>query len=528
MNILLIYSFFSFFYIILRVKCNLLILQQNFYNENNRYLKWGKVNYQKVFSFGCLFIFLCNFCNVFFQKDIFLIVNIFYLFFFLFSYFSNKKEQVKIPLKVTSRLKRLCVTITILFFIPFLTFCFFPNIYLFFCFLSFLIFINFFLVFLANFVNKPIEKCVFLHYKNMAVKKLHQMNHLKVIGITGSYGKTSSKNILNDILSVRFNSFPTPHNYNTQYGLILTINNFLDKYEDIFIAEMGAFKKGRIRLLCDLVKPQYGIITTIGTAHLETFGSRENIQEGKFELIESLPRNGLGILNMDDPYQVSYKIRNNCPIIWIAIHNEDADFVARNILINSSGMSFDVFFKETKETVHFTTKLLGEANIYNILAGIAFGKYLGMTYQELILGVKKIKPIEHRLQLINRGNDTIIDDAYNSNPVGSKMALDVLDLMDGMKIVVTPGMIELGEEQYQYNKKFGEYISEVADYVILVGEQQTKPILDGLIEKNYNCDKIKVINDVKDALKIIDDVKDSNKHTYILLENDLPDIYNEK
>ena len=151
-----------------------------------------------------------------------------------------------------------------------------------------------------------------------------------------------------------------------------------------------------------------------------------------------------------------------------------------------------------------------------------------MSIEELDLGVKRIKTIEHRLELKKVRDINIIDDAYNSNPVGSKMALDVLNLMDGLKIVVTPGMIELGSEQYNLNKKFGEYISEVADYVILVGEKQTKPILDGLNENKYDKNKIIVINDVKEAFNIIDNIKDKKQETYVLLENDLPDIFNEK
>ena len=120
---------------------------------------------------------------------------------------------------------------------------------------------------------------------------------------------------------------------------------------------------------------------------------------------------------------------------------------------------------------------------------------------------------------------TIIDDAFNSNPEGSKMALEVLDLMDGYKVIVTPGMIELGERQNDLNKEFGRYISDVADMVILVGEKQTKPILEGLIDKHYDRDKIFVINDVKDAFKLVCNI--DNKNVYVLLENDLPDIFNE-
>ncbi|MBQ3021018.1 MAG: UDP-N-acetylmuramoyl-tripeptide--D-alanyl-D-alanine ligase [Bacilli bacterium] len=516
--------FLTMFYIVVRTKKNLHILQQNFYNENNRYIKWGNKNINSVFKIDILFIIL-NIINLYLKSKGLLFFCILYVFLFLLEFNRLKNEQVKIPLKITSRIKRLIITIIIIYLLPIIYL--FNNIYIFSLIYSILISINFYILFIANIINKPIEKCVFLYYKNKAMKKIKNMNNLNVIGITGSYGKTSSKNILNDILSVKFNSLATPKNYNTQYGLILTINNYLDKFNDIFIAEMGAFKMGRIKLLCNLVKPKYGIITSIGTAHLETFGSQENIQKGKFELIESLPIDGLGILNMDDPYQVNYKLKNNCEIMWIGIENKNADILAKNIKMNSKGMEFDVYFKNEKETHTFKTKLLGNANIYNILYGIAFAKYMGMSYEEIKIGVSRIKPIAHRLELKNMGDYTIIDDAYNSNPVGSKMALDVLNLMDGLKIVVTPGMIELGSKQYELNKKFGQYISNVADYVILVGESQTKPILDGLKENKYNKENISIINDVKEAFIIIDKLKKANKHTYILLENDLPDIFNE-
>ena len=288
---------------------------------------------------------------------------------------------------------------------------------------------------------------------------------------------------------------------------------------------MGAFKVGEIATTCKLVKPKYGILTTIGEAHLESFGSRENIQKGKFELIESLPSDGIGILNGDDPYQRSYKLKNDCKVLWIGIDSDDVDLKATNIKLSGEGTTFDCIFKGDKKKYTFTTKLLGKHNVYNILAAILLGHELGMSIDELKRGVSSVKTIEHRLELKPYGTNYIIDDAYNSNPVGSKMALDVLGLMDGIKIVVTPGMIELGEKQYEANYKFGEYISEVADYVILVGKNQTKPIYDGLKNKKYNKDNIYIINDVKEAFPIMN--KLSTKKTYILLENDLPDLFNE-
>ena len=155
----------------------------------------------------------------------------------------------------------------------------------------------YFFVYIVTVINKPVEKCVYYYYLTHAKVKLKNMNNLKVIGITGSYGKTSSKNILSDILNIKYNTLPTPRNLNTPYGLMVTINNHLDKFNDIFIAEMGTLKRGDIKKIVNIVNPKYGILTKIGVAHLETLGSQENIQKEKFTLIESLPKDGIAILN---------------------------------------------------------------------------------------------------------------------------------------------------------------------------------------------------------------------------------------
>ena len=159
------------------------------------------------------------------------------------------------------------------------------------------------------------------------------------------------------------------------------------------------------------------------------------------------------------------------------------------------------------------------------MAGILLGRELGLSIDELQRGVNSVKTIEHRLELKKYGNINIIDDAYNSNPVGSRMAVEVLGLMEGTKIIVTPGMIELGDKQYELNKKFGEYISKVCDYVILIGKKQTKPIYDGLIENKFDDKKIFILNDVRDAFTLMNRL--ATKNTYVLLENDLPDLFSE-
>ncbi|MBQ7141011.1 MAG: UDP-N-acetylmuramoyl-tripeptide--D-alanyl-D-alanine ligase [Bacilli bacterium] len=517
--------------IIIKTKKSLHMLQQNLYNTENRYFKWINKNFNKVFlNIDIILLIFMIFSTIFLHNYIInTIVFDLLLLVCIVKYISlseyDKKHEKK-PLVYTKRIYRLVFTISILLLIPIIyMFIDFEVTHLKECYikLSVLTYIVYVIVLVANIINHPIERYVYHSFKRKAMKKLRDNPNLKVIGITGSYGKTSSKNILSDILNIKYNALPTPKNLNTPYGLIITINNHLDKFDDILIAEMGAYKIGEIQELCDLVHPTYGILTSIGTAHLESFGSEENIQKGKFELIESLPTNGVAVLNMDDEKQVNYKIKNKCKKIWISINNEKADYQATNIKMNNKGMSFNVILDGKK--VKFETKLLGIPNIYNILAGIALGHYLGITSEQLQRAVMNVKNTEHRLELKKAGDITYIDDAYNSNPVGSKMALDVLDMMPGKKIIITPGMIELGSKQYELNKKFGEYIADVCDEVILVGEKQTRPILDGLNEKGYNEKKIHIINDVKDGFTIVNQIK--TKDTYVLLENDLPDSFNE-
>ena len=532
MNVLFLLSFIPFFMYMYFVSLKSIhMLQLNFYDENHRYLKWLLKNPTKVFlTVDMFFVIFAVFIGMP-AKVCMALFALFYLVVLYQNYRATKKEQVKIKLAITSRVKRLLVTITIIYFIPFIGFYLgymeeYLGIYYFL--MGALVYVNYFVVMVANIINIPVEHQVFLYYKRKAKKKLKEMPNLKRIGITGSYGKTSCKNILNDILNVEFISSTTPKNYNTTYGMILTVNNYLDKFNDIFVAEMGAFQRGDIKKICDFVKPQYGILTKIGTAHLESFGSQENIQKGKFELIESLPRDGIAVLNRDDELQVSYHLKNKCRVIWIGIDSEDADVRATNLKFDYRGTSFDCHFKGDKNTYHFETCLLGKNNVYNILGALALGEAFGISKEKLIVGVKKVKPIAHRLELKKMGNINLIRDDYNSNPVGAKAALDMLKLMPGKRVIVTPGMIELGSREYELNLELGRQIAKVCDEVILVGEHQTKPIQEGLQLEDYPEKKIHIINNVVIAYQLLQQMKESGKDLYALFENDLPDQYNEK
>lgn len=518
-----------FLYDFSKVKTALQMLQQNFYNESNRYLKWTLRNIDKAYITFDLLALILIFIPLFIKDTnicytIFLIV---YGIIYIIDRINKKTEQVKKPLVVTFRIKRLAFTVALFYVLVLILYFTILNKSTFALF-TILVLMNvlaYITVYLSYLINLPIEQLTYNYYKNKAAKKISSFNTIS-IGVTGSYGKTSSKNILYDILSKKYIVYASPGNFNTPLGLMRTINQYLDKFDEIFIPEISASRVHDIKRSCDFIKPKYGIITNIGLAHLDTFKTEENIQKTKFELIESLPNDGLGVLNIDDPKQGSYKLKNNCRIKWIGIDSQEGDCYAFNIKYTNKGTSFDCKFKDDGKIINFKTKLFGKPNIYNILAGLMIAKDLGLTYEQMQNGVASIKPIEHRLELKKYKNVTIIDDAYNSNPVGSKMALDVLSLMPGMKIVVTPGMIELKDKEYELNKKFGEYISECADYVVLVGKKQTKPIQDGLSENNYPKEKIFIINDVKEAFPLIDKLKDND--TYVLLENDLPDLFNEK
>lgn len=518
-------------YLFGKSKKGLHMLQQNWYDDDHRFLKWITKNPYKVFVNPDMFFVIFAIFLVVDVNIAFCLFAIFYIIVGLLFVRSEKQEQVKIKFNFTKRVRRLSVTVLLLYILPITVMCLLYSEQLvpyYYFILGGFAYLNYFFIMVANIINIPVEKQVFLFYKYKAQRKLKSMSNLNVVGITGSFGKTSSKNILNDVLSVKFNSFPTPKNFNTTYGLILSINNYLDKFNDVFIAEMGAFRRGEIKILCDLVHPKYGILTRIGEAHLESFGSLENTTKGKFELIESLPKDGCGVLNFDDERQRNYKLKNKCHILTIGIDSDDVDVRGTNIKLSKQGSTFDVIFKGDEKKYTFTTKLLGKHNIYNILASIALGHYLGISIEQLIVAVKGVKSIEHRLELKKMGELNIIDDAYNSNPSGCKSALEVLKLMPGKRIVVTPGMIELGDKQYELNQEFGRLIADSADEVILVGKEQTKPIYEGLKLMNYNEKQIHIINDVVEAYPLIYSLKEKDKEVFALFENDLPDTFNEK
>ena len=443
---------------------------------------------------------------------------------------SGKGVETKLPLKFTARVWRLVAMVLLVMLVPsLLVGLLVPNGNVFVLVAGILLVLNAFAygaVFIANAFNRPIEARVRLGFINDARRILKESKQLEVVGITGSYGKTSTKHTVHAILSEEFNTLMTPESYNTPMGLTITIRNYLKPIHRMFVAEMGAYKPGEILELCEIAYPKYGILTSVGPQHLETYKTIDNVKKTKSELIEYLPTDGIGFINIDDDNIREYagsKLKAKCTLYTYAIDRE-ADYRGINLRVDEKGTTFEVRFKDG-HVATFTTKLLGQHNIYNIIAAIALGYEVGIPVEKMQAATRKMKPVAHRLEIKRSGSYTIIDDAFNSNPVGSKMALEVLGQMNGKRIVVTPGMVDLGTKQDELNKAFGTYMKDNCDYVILVGKKQTKPIQEGLKEIGYPQENIFVAVNLTEALQKMNEVVEPG--AFVLLENDLPELYAE-
>lgn len=380
---------------------------------------------------------------------------------------------------------------------------------------------------ISNTIMLPIEKNINQGFYDSAQRKIKERDDLTVVGITGSFGKTSTKFIIGTILEEKYNVLNTPESYNTPMGLSKVINNELNKDHQIFVAEMGARDIGEIKEVAELCQPNIGVITSIGPVHIETFKNVDNIMKTKYELIEELPADGVAIFNYDNEHLKKIADKTFKEKLLYGLEEvENLDVYADDIVVSELGSTFTLRDKEGN-SVSCTTKLLGKHNIYNILAGACVAISAGMTLEEISRGISRIQPIPHRLNIIDSGTGVIvIDDAFNSNPIGTKAALEVISqFKEGRKIIVTPGMIELGTMEEEANREFGVNIGKVCDYVILVGENRTKPIYEGLMEVNFNTSNIFVVNNLDEATDRLGKI--TRPKDVVLFENDLPDNYNE-
>ncbi len=519
----------------------LLVLQQCGY-KGRRYLKWltnKDTTYLSRLMLLCLlaFLFFCVLNMTFFSLAGELISS--YLGFISYGLFSiiyiNTEHSVnaKIPLKKTKRLVRLCIAYALM--IALVTF----GLLIFLDYMAFIIgdevvavlrlslicampILSPFILVLANGINEPFEYVIKRYYVDLAVNKLRRADVIK-IGITGSYGKTTVKEILKTILSQKYRVLATPASYNTPLGIALTVKQ-LDSTHDVFIAEMGARSKGDIKELANIVKPKYGAITGVNNQHLESFGDLENTKNTKYELFENLADGGVAFFAVDNENSKELSTRFEGEKYFTGLKDANNFVTATDIKTTSKGVSFILKIKDEQPVQCFTT-LLGIHSVKNICLASAIAYKIGLSPEEIAQGVNRIQSIGHRLELLpNNKNIVIIDDSYNASVDGFMAAMNVLDDFEGRKIVVTPGLVELGKDENLANFEMGKELAKHADMVVIVGKHNAVMMINGLVEGGMDRENIKFAKSLNKGNELLNGIMQEGD--VVLFENDLPDNYN--
>lgn len=507
-NIIFLIIFFINFYILFLEYVH--IYQLNFYKVEAQQNWMGK-NYTKILVISFIY-FICLILILMFEYG----ALYSFIIYIMMTFFIMPKKAKK-PLVYTNRVKRMIV-ISILLNIIFiiLSYLIYKNLLI----LPFISMLNPYLMFIVDKINDPINKMINNKYINEAKRILNDSKNLTIIGITGSYGKTSMKTFLGELLSIKYNTLITPKNYNTTLGVVITVREYLKSTHEIFVCEMGATHVGDIKEICDLVHPNHAVITSIGPQHLETFKSMNNIINTKFELVDSI-NDGKVFLNYDNEYIKNKKIKKD--YISYSLDNKKTDYNAYDIKMTVDGLTFKMKDNKGKE-YKLQTRLIGKHNVLNLVGAISVALNFDIPMKKIVDKVRLLEPVEHRLQFIPGSPKAIIDDAYNSNPEGAKSAIDALNEFKTLKILITPGMVELGDKEYELNYEFGKYASKKCDYIILVGEKQTKPLQDAIRKSKFDKNKYFVVNTLEEAIKIEEAIEPGKQRT-VLLENDLPDQY---
>ena len=488
-------------------------------------LSWLKASHYdyllRYFSYAFFasgFTVLFNFC--FPQKSVHYFSYLIYVFFglaFLVVAFSRK---AKVPLAITPRMRRLimvdvvlCLGLSVGGWGLSLT----PMLECGYAVLPVLIPVA---AALSYFITYPFERANARSFMRDAAEEIDRLkaDGLKVVGITGSYGKTTAKNILLSMLSTQYRVCATPKSFNTPLGICRTVNDVLADDDRVFLAEMGARRRGDIAELCSVAKPDVALITGVGSQHYETFGSLQAIADTKYELVEALGKNGYAVFNGADGGALKLSERF-CGDKTVTGCGDGYAFYYKDVKSDGTGTTFKIVADGAEFKVK--TPLFGRHIPALVTACAAVAARLGVPVCACARACEKLAPVEHRLEIINSGDKTIIDDSYNSNPAGAQIALEVLGSMDGMKIAVTPGMVELGSEENECNRNFGRQIAGVCDLALLVG-RRGKIIAEGARECGMDDKNIILVKDLGEASAKLAKIQGK---AAILFENDLPDNY---
>lgn len=410
----------------------------------------------------------------------------------------------KTPLVFTYRILRLAICVIVInyaltFFIP----------------LWLVIIIQALIVIFANYTNYPVQHLINNKFIKQAKIKLNKRSDLIIIGITGSYGKTSTKVILHNLLSSKYKVVSSPNSFNTPLGLAITVNKYLKDDTQVLICEMGARKVGDIRQLCEIVNPKYAILTGIGAAHLQTFKNIDAIVKTKSELLQWLSQDGFAVINSND--ECSYRLSKVCKCRYSFAGINNGDIHANSIVTDSEGTTFGIFYQN--KTYSCNTRLLGEHNISNILLAVLLSLELGVPMQDITNSIYTLQPVPHRLQMIKSSNCTIIDDSYNANAEGVKQGIKVLSGFSGRKIVISCGIVELGTSQYSINYDYGKQLSTVCNYIFCYGVN-SKAINSGAIDGSSNIVSV-ICASLDDCMNKLKEIRHFGD--IIMFTNDLTD-----
>lgn len=475
---------------------------QAYHYEINRYYLHNRNKVLKYMLLSCTFIIVKLLNN-----HIFNYISLIFLLITLNMFFNERKGK----LALTKRVKRTFV----LYFLFNYFLCLLPINKIDLMIINCMFFgVNFFAIYIGAFI---LENIIMNHYIRSAKKII---KNIKVIGITGSYGKTSCKNIIYDMLKPLYNVSKTPKSFNNKVGIVKSIRENVEKEDEYFICEYGVDRKGGMDKLLSIVKPNISIITEIGPQHLLTFKNIENIKNEKLKLAKILQDDEYVIINNDNYYLNLEKNNLKCKVITYGIKNK-SDIMAKNIITTSKGSFFDLYIGNRKYKT-IKTSLLGEHNVLNILSAIGVLKCIRHDLSNIAHLTSLINPIEHRLQLKKIQGINIIDDAFNSNYEGFKKAVDVLSLMEHTKYIITPGIIEQGENSSLINYELGKYMANKIDFAILV-ESNAFIIKKGLLDNGFEENKIIIKKNFTNAWEYVKEIDTKDK--IFLIENDLPSIY---
>lgn len=436
----------------------------------------------------------------------------FFLFWILFV-IADRKYALKLPVRATARLKRLAgvyVFVCLCFCYLFLSALFFleravgKDLYTLFAYVPFCALPLFFppLMAFANLLTSPFENGKNKKFVERMGQVLNETEILRV-GITGSYGKTSVKNVLKTLLEEKYTVLATPESYNTPIGIAKTVQDGDLAGAQILIAEMGARQMGDIKELCELVKPDFGILTGVCAQHIETFSSEDNVFAEKTELVKAAKKTVCG-------RSVYEKLKENEACIPV--------LEAQNLQLFAERTEFD--FAVDGKLFHVKTKLLGESAAENILLAATLCLQLGMTGEEILRGVERLEYIPHRLALSEVSGGYILDDGYNASERSAKEAVAALKRFSCEKTVVTPGIVEAGILEEKINRDLGALFVGL-DRVILVGETLVGAVKSGYLSAGGDPEKLFVVPTLESAKAVL---RDSWKGVALFL-NDLPDVY---